>query len=335
MPNYILAVFDKERIAPQIVHTAVPGFAYIQPEDCTAEGEVNFSHLEQKYGLGNPEALFTLFGYNKDGTADKDYFPWKEIYFSTADPLVIQSEYGARVQVTGQRLDSYTIQAIRRRAVPVRGTRTDNSIQGILVKDGKFLMGERGGTELVGTLQPVPGGGVGWKSSYNTDPITDAFHLEAYEEAGTTEIKNARLYGIFNQVTQHINRQWLFKGEPEQSIDALVDKMHAGIIFYQKQLAAGKTGREAKRALRESVHPVDAWENADAWSFSYDGEALLRLLSDGKWVNPQGKSLNLIGSLPADLYIAGVVDFGAGFKKEAEKLDFVKNEVVDQTQRRS
>ena len=326
MPNYILAIFDKTGPAPNIVYNTAPGFAYLQEADIV-DGKVDFARVGQRYGLGSPKTTFTFFGFNKDGTPNQDYFPWKEINFSSPNPRVT----GSLVQVTGQRLDSYTIQAIRNRMVPAVDNNIENAIQGILVKEGKFLLGGRGGTDQAGTLQPVPGGSVGWKEKYIFDPFTDAFHAEAEEEAGAIGITNVKLYGIFNQVTKHINRQWLFRGEPQQPIDKLVENIHKGIEFYRQQLAQGKNGREAKQALRESSFPVDAWENSDAWSFNYDSETLLRLLSDGQWLNPKGISMKLIGSLPADLYIAGAVDFGPEFKREADKSEFVKKDVVDQT----
>ncbi|HLD00836.1 MAG TPA: hypothetical protein VJC39_03770 [Candidatus Nanoarchaeia archaeon] len=335
MPNYILATFDKNKTPPVIAINSGSGFAYLTVNDKTGNDQVDFAALAKKYGLGDPDSKFTLFGYNKDGTANKDYFPWQEINFSSLDPTI----RGKYVLVTGQMLDSYTIQAIRNRVILVGPEDTiENAIQGLLVKDGQFILGGRGGTDQAGTLQPVPGGSVGWreyeelsKNKYKPDYIdvfNFAFRAEAEEEAGVKNIENIRLMGIFNQVTKHVNRQWLFKGEPRENIDTIMGNIQDGISFYQQQLAQGKTGREAKLSLRDSGHPIDAWENSDAWSFSYDGDTLLRLLADGHWTNPRGVKMNLIGSLPADLYIAGWVDFGDEFQKEADKLEFVKREVV-------
>ena len=334
MPNYILAQFPISGLIPRIQHFNTGGMAYVEPTTIVLERDELFELLYRKYAHQLP-----LFGFNPDGSPNKDYFPWQEINFGSSNPSVQDN----RVYVNGTRLDSYTIQALRKNVIPIQRDVLENAIQGMLVKSGQFMLGERGGSELAGTLQPVPGGSVVWKEGnagddmkkalynpYDYDPMTDAFHAEAYEEAGATIITNVRLLGIFNQVTQHINRQWVFKGEPSESIDELIGKMQAGIIFYQQQLAAGKTGREAKLALRESGHPADAWENSDVWSFNYDAETFLYLLADGRWVNPRGIDIKLIGSLPADLYIAGVAQWGEEFKREVDKLEFVKKEIVSQ-----
>lgn len=322
--NHILAIFNKQK--PKISYSGIPEFVYLRPEEIV-DGNVDFPKVGKKYGLGSKDAKFTLFGFNLDGSENNDYFPWEEINFCSDNPTIKSSE----VQVVGQKLDSYTIQAIRNKIVPIKNNTIENAVQGILVKDGKFILGGRGGMDQTGTLQPIPGGSVSWKENYRVDPFTDAFFNEAKEEAGVTKITEVRLYGIFNQISKHINRQWLFKGKPNESIDQLVENIKEGIDFYDKQLKSGKTGREAKLTLKESNYPIDVWENSNVHSFNYDEDTLLQLLSDGQWINPQGRILKLIGSLPADLYLAGVVDFGVEFKKEADKLELVKNEVVDQT----
>ena len=121
---------------------------------------------------------------------------------------------------------------------------------------------------------------------------------------------------------------------PIDKICALAEKYNALVMVDESHATGfiGKTGRGAKLALRESGHPIDAWENSDVWSFNYDGDTFLKLLSDGQWTNPRGIPLKLIGSLPADLYLAGVVEWGQDFRREADKLPLVKKEIVDQSQ---
>src|SRR3989338_9418 len=331
MPNYVLATFNKTGPAPRVAHTTVPGYAYLTINDLTAEGNVDFVAVASKYGLGNPDASFRLCGYDKNGDPSPDSFPWQETNFSSGDPKITSN----LVKAVGQRLDSYTIQALRNKVLPVQNNVVENAVQGMLARDGRFILGSRAGganaSDQGGTLQPIPGGGVRWKDSYHSDPLTDAFVAEAYEEAGATRMTGIRLYGIFNQVTQHINRQSLFIGEPEQSIGDLIGKIESGITFYQQQLAKGKSKRESRLALRESCHPMDVWENTRVWSFPYNVDTFLQLLSDGHWINPQGGKMKLIGSLPADLYIAGVVEGGPDFKKEADKLSFAQKEIIDKT----
>ena len=73
MPNYILAAFDKDKTPPIIATNSRSGFAYltvndktVTVNDKTGDDQVDFTALAKKYGLGDPNSIFTLFGYNKD-----------------------------------------------------------------------------------------------------------------------------------------------------------------------------------------------------------------------------------------------------------------------------
>ncbi len=343
MPHYVLGIFNE---GATVNHSELPGFAYIASDE-VKDRQPDFDKLAERYGAGKLGKIKN--GFNDDGSKSPDFEPWQEINFGSMNPHLNLSDDPVSVAIVSQRLDSYTIQAIRSgnflnasqlEYLTSTGSGQpaiiENAIQGFLVKEGKFLLGMRygGGADLSpGLLQTVPGGSVQWKETYVHNPLRDAFDAESMEEAGA-RIVNAKLYGIYNLVPADpgkpgpTQRQWMHIGEPQQSIDELIGLIQAGLEFFSRQLSGGKTGIEAKQALRNSPFPDDVWENKEVWPFSYDGDTLLKLLADGQWINPNGKMMKFIGSLPAVLYIAGVVDFGDEFKKEAEKLELVKKEVI-------
>ncbi len=338
MPNYIL---DLPQGNVGIKVQSFCTFAHLDSIDDLTDSQLDFDRLAQKYGVGKNGKV--KFGFNGDGSPSSDFEPWQEINFGSINPFIGKD---GTLNIIGVMLDSYTIQAIRAGNFfnqsqlaalcsfsPTRGPVIENAIQGMLVKNGKFPLGLRGGTELAGRLQPIPGGSVRWKDKYVHDPFMDAFESEAKEEFGAT-ISAARCYGVFNQVpldpsqAGHINRQWVYVGEPRSSLEDLVALTRGGIEFYRGQISQGKNGRQAKMALRESGFPEDAWENDDVWLFDYDPDTFLQLLSDGQWTSSKGRVMKLIGSLPANLYMAGVADFGEEFKKKADKLELASKEIV-------
>ena len=317
--NNILRMFEKGS-KPPIRYNNSQGFAYLD-SDTFRNGKVQWDVLAEKYGTGKDGGVY--IGFEDDGSPRKDNsLTWQEINFGSANPVPVRDNTKSQyisLDITAK-LDSYSIQALRR-GVLKRGNIVENAIQGILVKDGYFLLGSRGGQDQPGKLQPMPGGSVTWKESYAKNPFEDTLQSESLEEVGSKVIK-PELRGIFNQVGTHINRQWLYVGEPEKDLDEIMDNLEQGRRLYLRE--KDRTGDEAiaRAALRESDYPDDAWENTDVHKFGYDADNFLQLLSDGNWINPHRVKMELIGTLPADLYIAGITEFGEEFRKEADKLNF-------------
>ncbi len=330
MPNKILSILRNKSFPITWEISTDSGFGYLEdlPTAVNSDRTVNWEVLARHYGTGDKGIYI---GFEADGSPRKDQSPpWQEINFGSVNPQVEIGSQGSAyiISLVGKKLDSYTIQAMRRHKITPRDNFIDNSVQGILVKERKFLLGCRGGYDLSGTLQPIPGGSVLWKDHYNQNPIEDGFASEAEEEAGTP-VLNPRLYGIFNQTGAHTNRQWLFVAEPEKSLEHIAADMVDGLELYlkEKQLTGGNDAL-ARTALRESPYPLDSWENVSTAIFSYDADTFLRLLHDGKWISLQGQEMRLIGTLPADLYLAGVVDFGSEFEQEAKKLPLIKEAIT-------
>src|SRR3989338_1242541 len=128
MPNHILGIFKRE---PHISFTQCDKYAYIGIDD-----------------MGN----------RRD-----DHSPvWQAESFGSTNPCISSRGEMKRITINGWKLDTYTIQAIRRRKVKsspiIDECIIENAIQGLLVKDGHFLLGKRGGQDQPGTLNVLPGG---------------------------------------------------------------------------------------------------------------------------------------------------------------------------------
>lgn len=318
MPNHILRIFGEQE--PEVEYTLREGYAHLDDALLTNAGTPDWQKLAVRYGTGKNGGVYIGFDDLGNPRADNSP-PWQEINFATQDPTIKESV----VAVAGQRLDSYTIQAIRRRKVDGRGL-IENAVQGFLVRDGYFLLGVRGGQDQPGTLNVLPGGSVSWKDEYQFNPFHDAMADEVQEEAGTS-ITGAKLVGIFNQVTAHINRQWFYIARPSATLDSIIENVHQGIELYRQ--VKKKTGDEAvaRKALWASSYPTDSWENSSIVKLPYDPETFLRLLSNGKMMVEE-RDCKLIGSLPADLYIAGVLLAGNDFRREAASFKLVKDDIV-------
>ncbi len=339
MVNEILAIFDKKHSREWNISDETIGigskqsgeFAHISviPDACI-DGEVQWEVLAQYYGTGDNKGVY--IGFESDGSPRKDNSPpWQEINFGSADPEIIRSWLGiTRISVSGMKLDSYTIQAQRRKILPVKDSDvTENAVQGILHDGGQFMLGVRGGQDQPGKLNVLPGGSVAYKNNYyKYNPFIDAFNDECWEEAGA-EIYTMQLKGIFNQKGVHTNRQFVFTAQITQSIEEIVENHRKGFELYARTKAETGDELKARRVLAESKYPADAWETRKIIVLPYDADTFLKLLSDEKWKHTRGEpAATLIGTLPATLYVVGTVDFGKDFKRAADKLPLVQKEIM-------
>lgn len=296
--NKILGVFSEP---PKVTFSQSNSYSYLD-QTLLANGKPNWEMLHKKYGSA------VYIGFDKDGKPLEDNSPpWQEIVFASPNPIIV----GDKVSVNGMKIDSYTIQALRRRKVKFTGI-TENASHGFLVKDGYFLVGVRGGQDQVGTLNPLPAGAQTWKDHYTVDPITDGFMDEAYGEAGTT-VDNLRLRGVFNQIGIHINRQWAFTATPNKDLVTIVNLHEKGLELYKKEKRRHGNEAKARQALAESEFPTDAWESNNLLPLRFSPELFLRLLRD-----KSNEGIPLIGSMYGSLYVIGVSEWGEDFKKEAQ-----------------
>jgi hypothetical protein len=318
MPNEILAIFDADKKV-EVSYSHFPGFAHVLDGEGLRDGAVDWDFLAKKYGTGDSGGVY--IGFESDGSPRRDNNPtWQEINFSSSDPDVTERDGKYHVFFPGQRLDSYSIQAMRRGKLKPTDT-YENAVQIMPVKDGKLILTERGGSDLAGKLQPA-GGSCTYQWEYQENPIIDTAHHEARDEMGAT-LQKAKIYGIFNQVGVHINRQTIVKAEPVETMDELLSELDKGRELHHRW--KHRTGDEAiaRQALIESPFPNDAWESRVTHLFAHKPETYLRLLSNPSW---EGRPL--IDTLVADLYVLGTVDFGPEWAKEAEKLNLVQEKVV-------
>ncbi len=256
-------------------------------------------------------------GFAPDGSPAPDNSPpWKEIVFASANPRIVEEEVRTVVSLNGKPIDSYTTQAMRRKIILPQEDLLPTRIDGFLVKGDSFILGVRGGSDCVGVLQPIPMGYVHWKESYSPDPFSATFAEETAEEAGTTLI-NPTLYGLFNQQAKHVTHVWFFKAEPADSLESIASQLGLGKLFYDLERGQHHDEKRARTALRATSFPPDSWENSETIILPYNGESLLRLLADKGWTTAR-RTFETFESLPVDAYIAGVVDFGEDFKKEAK-----------------
>lgn len=333
----ILGIFPKEKPV-SLAWSREEIFAYLEGVAGAVfeDGTVNYDALLERYGCGAGKGVYIWFA--ADGSVPRDHSPvWQEVIFASANPEIGEGQQQTSVSVQGVQMDSYTIQAMRRKIVSPSEV-LPNVVHGFLVKDNYFLLGIRGGSDTVGVVQPIPAGHVAWEQKHMgyaragighlrkdvrdhfpgevKNPFLAALVVETFEEAGTV-VKDPRLYGIFNQQGNHINRLWFFRTEPVGSLEGIAEQMRAGRKFYLQERARHGDEALARKALGHSPYPADTWENSDTLMLPYNGETLLRLLADKGWTH-QGKALGSLESLPVDAYIAGVVDFGEDFKREAE-----------------
>ncbi len=302
-----------------------PEFAYLSEiPSALDQGKVQWDFLAHHYGTGKAGGVY--IGFEDDGSPSKvNNPPWQEIVVGSLDPQVHRNDNAVRIDITGIKLDSYTIQAQRRRKVASNSV-IENAIQGLLIRDGKFLLGIRGGVDQPGTLNVLPGGTVAYRVSYAANPFVDSFHAEAYEEGGV-DIRDTHLLGIFNQDGAHINRQWVYAGYPKADLEEIIDHHRRGYEFYHRIRDQHGDEAKARQALQESTYPSDAWENTRLIALEYNPATLLGLLREGKHSLSDGSSVACIGTLPASLYLLGVAEFGDKFKREAEEFPAVRERV--------
>ena len=156
MPNHILGIFKRE---PHISFTQCDKYAYIGSEGVT-KGKPDWDALAARYGTGDNGGVY--IGFDDMGNRRDDHSPvWQAESFGSTNPCISSRGEMKRITINGWKLDTYTIQAIRRRKVKsspiIDECIIENAIQGLLVKDGHFLLGKRGGQDQPGTLNVLPG----------------------------------------------------------------------------------------------------------------------------------------------------------------------------------
>ncbi|HIH10618.1 TPA: NUDIX hydrolase [Candidatus Woesearchaeota archaeon] len=316
MPNTILNIFEKDT-AVKVHYTRHSRFQYLdEVPDAVVNGEINWDVLQQRYGTGREGGVY--IGFESDGSPKLDESPpWKELCVGSRNPLIISRDDRTLVDLQGYPLDSYTIQAQRRRKISLVLEFMENAVQGLLVRDGQFLLGIRGGMDQPQKVNVIPGGSVSYHSQ-RWDPFQAALCAEAQEEAGAT-VQRCSLRGIFVQDGVHLNRQWVYVARPEEELDALIAKHQVAYGVYAQMKKESGSELRARRILNERGMPVDAWENTSLVALPYTQDTLLRLISD-QYLVVNDVRVPFIGTLAITLCIAGCTEFGGEFRKEVEKF---------------
>src|SRR3989344_5998495 len=210
---------------------------------------------------------------------------WRELLLTLPGlEQTLKQHHGSDIHLDGYKIDSFTIQAQRKKALPDYSA-VQGSIYGFATTADKLLLGERGGSDRVGQFVSVPVGSIPFPVGYSMGSIT------------INPMKDAVI--------------------PAEQVMA----RHEGAMEIYRSLGGGKgvvnDEIKARHALEEQAaenpsFPKDAWENATLNIIDNDPAAIIARVD-----TIHGAGSRLFGGLYGALPLYFLQQFG---EKECQKL---------------
>ncbi|HLD00366.1 MAG TPA: hypothetical protein VJC39_01345 [Candidatus Nanoarchaeia archaeon] len=257
---------------------------------------------------------------------------WRELLLTLPGlEQTLKQHHGSDIHLDGYKIDSFTIQAQRKKALPDYSA-VQGSIYGFATTADKLLLGERGGSDRVGQFVSVPVGSIPFPVGYSMgsitiNPMKDAVITEGMEEAGIQAHEvNYRLIGIFkedhpmNTAVNASTTAFVYHGALTIPAEQVMAR-HEGAMEIYRSLGGGKgvvnDEIKARHALEEQAaenpsFPKDAWENATLNIIDNDPAAIIARVD-----TIHGAGSRLFGGLYGALPLYFLQQFG---EKECQKL---------------